>query len=300
MGRSTAIILLIAFVCLAVVAAVSFTLLGSRIVGELPPSSTASTPALTTLPLPETASAAASGPAASWQPHPTSSLLLKELAYRHFTIGYDEQARNPAWVVYRLDGGIAHHGHEHRPAVFATEFRTAAQVSHHDYSGSGFDRGHMCPAYAMFSRFGEDGMQETFVMSNVIPQYHDLNAGEWEHLESAISGRDGHGDGWAGSAGPLWIINGPVYQSRPAARQLRNRTWVPSSCFSVVLRWRSGRWDALAVEMPNREQVAGPWSRYLTTIGTIERETRLDLLAGCPAQEQERLEREHASMEEWR
>jgi hypothetical protein len=44
-------------------------------------------------------------------------------------------------VLYQLQGAILHHGHEQRPATFATAFRTAARVAHHDYSGSGFDRG---------------------------------------------------------------------------------------------------------------------------------------------------------------
>jgi endonuclease G len=136
-------------------------------------------------------------------------------------------------------------------------------------------------------------MQTTFVMANVIPQCHDLNAGEWEHLETAIAGRDGHGNGWAGD-GPLWIINGPVYDKRPASATLRNRTWIPTACFSVILRMRDGSWDALAVEMPNQERVAGPWTRYLTTIERIERETRIDILAGLMVPEKERLEHLHA------
>lgn len=93
--------------------------------------------------------------AATWQPSPTSILPLKILDYPHFRIGYDEQAKNPAWVAYQLTGPITATGQEQRPSTFATEFRTAAHVAHRDYSNSGFDRGHMCPAYAMFSRYGE-------------------------------------------------------------------------------------------------------------------------------------------------
>ena len=37
-------------------------------------------------------------------------------------------------------------------------------------------------------------MASTFIMSNVIPQVHSLNAGLWEDLESAIAGRDHHGE----------------------------------------------------------------------------------------------------------
>ena len=189
----------------------------------------------------------------TWEPRPTSRLPLKLLSYPHFTIGYDEAAKNPAWVAYRLAGPIMHHGLEKRPSTFTTDFGTTAHVSHHDYSNSGFDRGHMVPAYALFSRFGEEGLKETFVMSNVIPQYHGLNAGEWEQLEAMIAGRDGHGEGWAATYGATWVINGPIYDKRPATKQLRNRTWIPTSCFSVVLRQRDGHWDSLAFIMPNEK-----------------------------------------------
>lgn len=109
-------------------------------------------------------------------------------------------------------------------------------------------------------------MKETFIMSNVIPQYHGLNAGEWEQLEAMIAGRPGKNDGWAASYGPVWVINGPLYGHRPAPEKLTNGTWVPTTCFSVVLRQSGGEWDALAFEMPNQKNVAGPVTRYLTTI----------------------------------
>ena len=79
---------------------------------------------------------------ADWTPHPAFTLPLTRLDYRHFRIGYDEQAKNPAWVWYPLQGAIRYHGHEQRPTTFATELRTASRVAHHDYSGSGFNRGH--------------------------------------------------------------------------------------------------------------------------------------------------------------
>lgn len=264
-----------------------------------PQSFTAEDPRLAGQP---TGGVAASPPAAmaeAWEPHPTSTLPLKILDYPHFRLGYDEQAKNPAWVAYRLSGPIAFPGQEQRPSTFVTEFRTAAHVAHRDYSNSGFDRGHLCPAYAMFSRFGEEGLKETFIMSNVIPQYHGLNAGEWEQLESLIAGRPGQGDGWAATLGPLWVVNGPIYDQRPAARKLANGTWIPSGCFSVVLCQREGRWQALSFVMPNQKDVAGPVSRYLTTIGSIDHDTALDLLAGMPSTPSNVLRSDRA-MQVWR
>ena len=51
------------------------------------------------------------------------------------------------------------------------------------YKGSGFDRGHMSPAADNLCD-GELLMIESFYFSNMAPQYHSLNAGDWKSLET--------------------------------------------------------------------------------------------------------------------
>jgi endonuclease G len=51
------------------------------------------------------------------------------------------------------------------------------------YKGSGFDRGHMSPAADNLCD-GELVMSESFYFSNMSPQYHSLNAGDWKSLET--------------------------------------------------------------------------------------------------------------------
>lgn len=51
------------------------------------------------------------------------------------------------------------------------------------YKGSGFDRGHMSPAADNLCD-GELIMNECFYFSNMSPQYHSLNAGDWKSLET--------------------------------------------------------------------------------------------------------------------
>jgi endonuclease G len=236
---------------------------------------------------------------ATWTPQPTTVYPVKVLPFAHFTVGYDEAAKSPAWVTYHLAGPITFHERADRPATFQTDFRTAAHVSHGDYTGSGFDRGHLCPSYAMLSRYGVEGMRETFTMANIIPQRHGLNAGEWEGLEEAIAGRNGRGDGWAGHPGGVWVINGPAYDRRPATQTLRNRTWIPETCWSVVLRQRDQKWQALAFQMPNIDNVPGPFGRYLVTIDQVAKASGVDVLAGMPTDQRTRLETQRAS-EVWR
>ena len=51
-----------------------------------------------------------------------------------------------------------------------------------DYVNSGTDRGHNMPA-AENQCQGMDVLLECFYMSNMTPQYHSLNAGDWKSLE---------------------------------------------------------------------------------------------------------------------
>lgn len=51
-----------------------------------------------------------------------------------------------------------------------------------DYIKSGFDRGHMAPA-ADNQCSGKEAMEESFYFSNMVPQYGQLNRGDWKTLE---------------------------------------------------------------------------------------------------------------------
>jgi endonuclease G len=254
---------------------------------------------------------------------PTCARRLQVLAKAHFTIGYDPELREPAWVSYALAGPIRNHGHEKRPDRFASDPAIGDSPRHEDYSRSGYDRGHMCPAYAEFSRFGPEGMSATFVTTNICPQIHGLNAGRWEDLEAMIAGREHEHEarhharkdkaeeeeglaedpqppgpseaaarvmaagGWACEYGEVYVTDGPVVPSD--ARRLRAGEAIPSAFFMILLRQeKGGHWRSLAFEMPN-EPVTEPLEHFLVPIARIERETGLTFVGALPADQQEAL-----------
>ena len=243
--------------------------------------STSSDPAPTG---PTTSVGPVAGAVIHWRPELRTG-SLKVLDKHWFTIGYHERRKNPAWVTYELAGPISHPGPEPtRPATFATDFDTTAHVSHRDYTGSHYDRGHLAPAYAMWSRGGAEAFLATFVCSNTIPQPHAVNAGIWEDLETRIAGRSSpHGGmpssgGWAERYGAVTVVNGPIYGAR--VETLRSGVGIPEVDFSVVIRNGPGGYQALAWEIPNVGDPAGPLDRYLTTIKQIEDDAGLDFFAG--------------------
>ena len=235
-----------------------------------------------------------------WRPTARTGLPLKVLDKKWFTIGYDERRKNPAWVTYDLAGPITHPGPEPtRPATFGTDFSTAAHVSHRDYTNSGFDRGHLFPAYAAWSRGGADAFTATFICSNIIPQPHAVNAGIWEELETRVAGRwsarngQAPNGGWAETMGAVTVINGPIYGTNP--EHLRSGVTVPSVDFSVVISRTANGCAALAFEIPNLGDPRGPLDRYLVSIKQVEDDAGLDMFAGETAGLRAELEPQRAT-----
>ena len=68
--------------------------------------------------------------------------------------------------------------------------------------GSGYDRGHMCPAGD--NKWGFKPMKESFLLTNICPQDHNLNCGDWNELE--ITCRE-----WADKYGDINIISFQIY-----------------------------------------------------------------------------------------
>jgi endonuclease G len=60
----------------------------------------------------------------------------------------------------------------------------ACSTTLEDYKGSGYDRGHLCPAADM--TLNKTSMSETFYLSNMSPQMPGFKLGKWSTLEDQV------------------------------------------------------------------------------------------------------------------
>jgi len=217
-------------------------------------------------------------------PSPRSSRALQVFDYGWFTVGYDNERKAGAWGRYELDGPIAHVESQPKRPAFRTEKKSVARVSTKDYTNPGnlFERGHIVPSYAMWSRFGDEARVATFVMTNVFPQDEDLNGRIWEDIEDDIAGQTkGRVVGERGYADRLrhiTVISGPV--NGTASRKLPNGIPIPDACFSIIYDFdeSAGIFRARAYLVPNQKDLPGPSSRYASRIRDIEVATGLDFM----------------------
>jgi len=170
------------------------------------------------------------------------------------------------------------------------------QVMPGDYTGSGFDRGHMVPA-ADRDRTEADS-KAVFLMTNILPQAPDNNRGPWEKLESYCrqlveQGKElyifagGAGSGGIGEKGrKITIAGGEVI--------------VPANFWKVVvvldqpelgLRGVTKTTRAIAVIMPNEQGIKEKdWQIFRTSVDAVEELTGYNFLLNVPQNIQNLLE----------
>lgn len=159
-------------------------------------------------------------------------------------------------------------------------------IGYYDYSGSGFDRGHLVPSA---DRFADAKLnEETFMMTNIVPQTSALNQYPWNKLESYVRGQ-------ARKGFDIYQIAG-VYGER---ERLKNKITVPANCWKVIIMVPKGkniseldrRMRVIAVDMPNIDGIEQkPWESFKTTIRNIEQKTGSNLFQDLPNDVQDKLE----------
>nr|WP_277115925.1 DNA/RNA non-specific endonuclease [Bacteroides heparinolyticus] len=133
----------------------------------------------------------------------------------------------PNWVAWHLPSEHAY-GDIKRPGNAWHEDLDvpAPRATVADYKGSGWTRGHMCPAGD--NKWDGEAMYNTFLFSNCCPQNANLNSGTWNQIE--ISTRR-----WAERWGDLYIVCGPILFRQEHETIGENNVVVPEAFFKVIV-----------------------------------------------------------------
>jgi endonuclease G len=209
---------------------------------------------------------------------------VRVLVNTGYVAGYSDALGNPLWAAYRM-ADIELKEAPPRPEDFRTDVRTAARIDPAVYNRSGYDRGHLAPNYAIATRYGVPAQEETFLMSNITPQKHGLNAGLWKALEQKIA------TSYPGRFGEVWVIAGPVFGARPP--RLQQRVAVPEAFYMIIVDESDGRVRATAFLFP--QEPGEGLDRHLVTIDELEQRTGLDFLAALPDDAEQALESKKAA-----
>jgi endonuclease G len=247
------------------------------------PATTSATPPSTSATAPATPSTTA-GYAFGGLPLSPLSAPVTILQNRGYISGYSEQRRDPLFVCYRVLN-VGHVDVGPRPAKFKVDPRSTSHVQHEDYSGSGYDRGHMAPNHAVAKCYGQQAQDETFFVTNICPQTPTLNQKVWEsleHLEAEI---------YPARYGDIYVTDGPIFDENPKTIGI-HRVQVPVAFYKILLENKSGTPTAFAVIMPQNvvETDRNDLAKFVVPIRAIESRTGLNFFPELPPAEQDRLE----------
>jgi endonuclease G len=199
---------------------------------------------------------------------------VRILANTGYTVGYSDSLGSPVWAAYRVADTDERRTAPERPDRFEVDRRTAARVGPEAYTGSGFDRGHLAPNYAIATRYGERAQRETFLMSNIVPQRPGLNSGAWRELEQRVA------TNYPARYGEVWVLAGPIFRS--PVRRLRNAAAVPEAFFMIIADVSGERLRAQAFVFPQDFPAAGDPGAALVPVDEIEARTGLDFFPDLP------------------
>lgn len=206
-----------------------------------------------------------------------------------FSLSYNRDKGTPNWVSWHLENqwtGNLPRNDTFRadPAVPADWYR----VQSTDYVASGFDRGHLTPNADRDNPASVPLNQETFLMSNMMPQAPDNNQGPWADLENFLR--------TLLPANEVYIVAGPSGaggsgDNGPAETIAGGHVTVPALTWKVALVIPNGDDDlarvtaaarTIAVIMPNSNTINSNWQTYLTTVDAVEALTGYDFFANVP------------------
>lgn len=152
----------------------------------------------------------------------------RALCYDAFAIQHSGQTRSPVYVATYMNRATLDAAREvkRRDRFFAdARLPRAERAELADYSGSGFDRGHLAEAAAMPS---VRGMAQSFSLANMVPQAPENNRKAWAKIEA-----DTRRYAQRSQAG-VYVISGPAYVGEQVETIGANRVWVPTHLFKLV------------------------------------------------------------------
>lgn len=210
-----------------------------------------------------------------FMPSPATNLIR----HSYFSLSYNEKYEQANWVYYVLTDDMVVRGGQERSSSFKMDKMVATgSAKSADYTKSGYDRGHLCPAADM--DFEAVAMQESFLMSNISPQSPDFNRGIWKELEEQV--RE-----WAKKEGKIYIVTGPVFKENKGVIG-QEEVLVPGYFYKVLYDATDSP-KMIAFVLPN-EKSNRPLTDYAVSVDRAEELTGLDFFQQLPDNIESQLE----------
>jgi endonuclease G len=184
------------------------------------------------------------------------------IKHTYYTLSYSEENEQAYWVYYVLTPELIN-GNQSRTDDFrADPSVSTGSATLADYKGSGYDRGHLCPAGDM--TLNKTSMSESFYLSNMSPQLASFNRGIWSTMESQV--RE-----WTLKYSKLYVVTGPIFKDNIGVIG-EDKVTVPGYYYKVLF---DGKDKMIGFILPNAKGTNSIES-YVVSVDSIESLTGID------------------------
>lgn len=214
---------------------------------------------------------------------PVCVVKKTEQVIRHkgYTVSYNSDYRIANWVAYELTREEVQITKIERKNKFVIDPDVkGASAFNEDYTGTGYDRGHLAPAGDM--KWSLQAMQESFYLSNITPQKPKLNRGIWKDLEEQCRM-------WAVDNGALLIATGPVI--KPGLKRMgKNRVAIPEQFYKVICTIKDNQYEAVGFLLDNRDYGSKQLKDLMIPVDSVEAATGIDFFPALPDKIEKKVE----------
>ena len=200
--------------------------------------------------------------------------------HNNYTLSYSEEHEQAEWVAYLLKKSDLVSTQRKRPYFNEDKAVKTKSADWRSYKNSGYDKGHLCPAADRKRTI--ESYNETFLTSNISPQYHDFNAGIWNDLEQTVRY-------WAKSYNDVYVVTGGVLSDNLKTIG-KDPVSVPNYFYKIIFKDNGDSSKMIAFLIPNKRNLNQPLQSYVVSVDQVEKETGIDFFSKLDNALESRLE----------
>lgn len=182
------------------------------------------------------------------------------LCKKRYAIGYSVAKKAPMWTAEKLTAANIKNQSVVRKDNFRPdpEVRPDSQPKVAEFIGTSYDKGHMLP----FDDFSDDPVaaDESFFMTNIVPQYFSHNRGIWKVIENRTRLL-------AVKHGEIYVVTGPIFTS-PTPLTLKGGTPIPDSLYKVI--FVPSTKEVYTIVVPNVAAIKVNLPKYTATLQSLK------------------------------
>jgi len=199
-----------------------------------------------------------------------------------YSFNYNERHEQANWVAYLLTKAELEGTTKRTDNFRPDETVATGTATKKDYSGSGYDRGHLAPAGDM--TWSETAMSESFYFSNMSPQLPGFNRGIWKKLEAEVRK-------FATNYDSIFVATGPIFNEILDTIG-KNELSVPGHYYKALMRFTDKGPIAIGFILPHSPSSEG-LSTFIVSIDSLEAFSQINFFSGIQDSIEQSMEKEY-------